>query len=77
MVECMEVNTMKFILGALAAIVVTGIAFVQPAEARCFFNGFETVCVHRQHFGFDRPFYRDYGPSYSRDYGRPYWWGGY
>jgi hypothetical protein len=37
---------MRFILGALAAVAIAGVAFVQPAEARCFWNGFETVCVH-------------------------------
>lgn len=58
---------MKLILGAAAAAVIAGIAFVQPAEARCFFNGFETVCVHHRGMirDFDRPYYhrdwRDYG----------------
>ena len=37
---------MKFILGAVAAAVLTGAVFATPAEARCFWNGFETVCVH-------------------------------
>jgi hypothetical protein len=63
---------MRFIIGTLLAAAVTGAAFVHPAEARCFWNGFETVCVHHHGFGFERPFaYRDYGPP------RPFWWGGY
>jgi hypothetical protein len=65
---------MKFILGTLMALAVTAVAFVQPAEARCFWNGFETVCVHHHGFfgpyGFDRPYFH-------RDFDRPYWWGGY
>ena len=38
---------MRFILGAIMAAAIAGVAFVQPAEARCFSNGFETTCVHR------------------------------
>ena len=64
---------MRFILGALAAVAIAGVAFVQPAEARCFWNGFETVCVHhgfgpegfyRHHmyrdWDRDRPYYRSW-----------------
>ena len=62
---------MKIVLGALTAVaLLTGIAASQPAEARCFWNGFETVCVHHsypmnggyRHFyrDFDRPIYRDW-----------------
>ena len=64
---------MRFVLGMLAAAAITGFAFVQPAEARCFWNGFETVCTHgygpygggfyRHHTyrDFDRPYHRDWG----------------
>jgi hypothetical protein len=68
---------MKFVLGAIAAAVITGAAFVQPAEARCFWNGFETVCIHHQgmYRDFDRPYWRDHGP---RDFGwRGYGWDRY
>ena len=62
---------MKYILGACAAVAIAGIAFVQPAEARCFWNGMETVCVHHRDFGmyrhFDRPIVRDYGYRYGWD----------
>jgi len=66
---------MRFILGALAAMAIAGVAFVQPAEARCFWNGFETVCVHHGFGGgFGPGFYRHH---MYRDFDRPYWWGGY
>ena len=61
---------MKFILGAIMAAAIAGVAFVQPAEARCFTNGFEATCVHHGpmfgwghrpwHRSFDRPIYRDW-----------------
>ena len=64
---------MKYILSALTAVaLLVGVAASQPAEARCFWNGFETVCVrhsgpmfgyaYRHHFyrDFDRPIYRDW-----------------
>ena len=63
---------MRFVLGAIMAAAIAGVAFVQPAEARCFWNGFETVCVHHSypmygwggyrsyHRDFDRPIYRDW-----------------
>ena len=66
---------MKLVLGALAAFAIAGLAFMQPAEARCFWNGFETVCVHHSHpfmYG-ERHFYRGYDWGYDR----PHWWGGY
>jgi hypothetical protein len=31
---------MRFILGVLIAVAIAGVAFVQPAEARCFWSGF-------------------------------------
>jgi len=62
---------MRFVLGAPATAAIAGVAFVQPAEARCFFNGFDTVCVHHAHpFGmyrdFDRPAWCDYGYRWDR-----------
>ena len=62
---------MRFILGTLMAVAITALAFVQPAEARCFWNGFQTVCVHRYHYGFYRPFY--YPPFFYRGFEPPYW----
>jgi hypothetical protein len=59
---------MKLVVGALAAAVVAGVAFVQPAEARCFWNGFGTTCIHHRGMvrDFDRPFHRDFD---RRDFG--------
>jgi hypothetical protein len=63
-------NPMKYILGALTAVtLLVGVAASQPAEARCFWNGFAWECFHRPHYGFygarhwdwDRPHYRHYG----------------
>jgi hypothetical protein len=60
---------MKYVLGAVAAVLIAGAAFVQPAEARCFWNGFAMECFHggpywHRHFyrDFDRPafIYRDW-----------------
>ena len=61
---------MRYVLGAVAAALMVGAVFAQPAEARCFFNGFETVCVHHSWHPWHRHFYG--GGFY-----RPYWWGGY
>jgi hypothetical protein len=58
------------------AAAIAGVAFVQPAEARCFPDGFGGVtCVRHG------PMYSDWGYGYRhhfyRDFDRPYWWGGY
>lgn len=61
---------MRFILGTIMAAAVASIAFVQPAEARCFWNGFETVCVRHSApmFGY-RHYYRDFDrPHFYRDW---------
>ena len=57
---------MKYILSALAAVTLfVGVAASQPAEARCFWNGFGWQCYH-------------HGPWWwHRHHYRPYWWGGY
>ena len=63
---------MRYILGAIVAAAITGVAFVQPAEARCFWNGFETVCVHHSYpmwGGGYRPYHRDFDrPHFYRDW---------
>jgi len=58
---------MKYILSALAAVTMfVGVAASQPADARCFWNGFGWSCTHH------------YGPwAWHRHHYRPYWWGGY
>ena len=50
---------MKVILGSLAAAMLFGAVWAQPAEARCFWNGFATVCYHHHYWG--GPWYRHYG----------------
>ena len=67
---------MRFVLGMLAAAAITGFAFVQPAEARCFWNGFAMECFHHPHFGY---WHRPYWDRGFVDRGfvaeRPYRWG--
>jgi hypothetical protein len=55
---------MRFILGALAAAtLLVGVAAWQPAEARCFWNGYGWQCWHHSHhyWGGWRHHYRPYG----------------
>ena len=59
---------MRFILGALAAVtLLVGVAASQPADARCFWNGFAMQCFHRPHFYGWHHRYWDEGP-YWRGY---------
>ncbi|MGH6851496.1 MAG: hypothetical protein ACREDD_13800 [Methylocella sp.] len=56
---------MKLVLGALAAVtLLVGVAASQPAEARCFWNGFAMECYrpynHYWHHHY-RPHYRYWG----------------
>jgi hypothetical protein len=42
---------MKIVLGALAAAtLLVGVAASQPAEARCFWNGYGWQCWHSHHY---------------------------
>ncbi len=58
---------MKAILGALAAVtLLVGVAASQPAEARCFWNGFAMECYRPYHHWawrhhYYRPYYRYWG----------------
>ena len=53
---------MKMLLGALAAVtLLVGVAASQPAEARCFWNGFAREC------------YRPYHHWWWHHHYRPYW----
>jgi len=61
---------MRIILGALAAVALfAGVAASQPAEARCFWNGYAMECFHHPHYGYwhhrnwgwDRPYHRHWG----------------
>jgi len=56
---------MKFVLSALAAVtLLVGVAASQPAEARCFWNGFGWECHHYAPWAWHRHHWRPYG-----------WWG--
>jgi cyclic lactone autoinducer peptide len=53
---------MKVILGAMAAVALfVGVAATQPAEARCWWNGYVTECWHHPHpywgWGWHRHYY--------------------
>ena len=55
---------MRFIVGALAAVtLLVGVAASQPAEARCYWDGYVWHCWH--------PHY--YGPHYYGWHHRHYW----
>ena len=47
---------MKVVLGTLAAAMLFGAVWAQPAEARCFWNGYGTVCTH--HYWGGGPWHR-------------------
>ena len=51
---------MRFVLGTLAAVtLLAGVAASQPAEARCFYNGYGVTCWHHPHYwGWHRHWYR-------------------
>ena len=55
---------MKYVLGALAAVtLLAGVAASQPADARCFWNGFGWECYHSYHH------------HWWRHHHRPFYWG--
>jgi hypothetical protein len=73
---------MKYILSALAAVtLLVGVAASQPAEARCFWNGWGWSCVHRgfhpgwgwnRPWGWHRPWHRwggGWGPGWGPGWG--------
>jgi hypothetical protein len=56
---------MKYVLSALTAVtLLVGVAASQPAEARCFWNGFSWQCHHPHHSWWWHGHHRPYG-----------WWG--
>jgi hypothetical protein len=61
---------MKFVLGTIAAAMLIGVAFTQPAEARCMWDGFAMRCWH-SHF-YDRDYYRDH--DFYRPHHRDWGW---
>ena len=72
---------MKKIVMALAVVMLAGLFWPSPAEARCWWNGYRWACSHqyRHHYwrsGYWYPRYH-YRPYYSRYYYRPYYYGYY
>jgi len=63
---------MRKIAIALASIVVAGLLWSQPAEARCWWNGYRTVCTHHRHHWYGYHYYRPYYYGYYGPYYRPY-----
>ena len=67
---------MKKIVMALTVLMFAGLFWPHPAEARCWWNGFRTVCTHhhyRHHWWYGRYYYRPhyygwYRPYYYRPY---------
>lgn len=57
---------MKVMFGAIAAAMLVGAVWAQPAEARCFWNGFATVCTHH-----------GYGYGYGGGWHHRHWDHGY
>lgn len=53
---------MKLLLGAAGALVLTGLLVAQPAEARCYSNGYERVCVRHSYREYDESTVRYYNP---------------
>jgi hypothetical protein len=61
---------------ALAVVMFAGLFWSPPAEARCWWNGFRTVCTHhRHHYWHARYWYPRYYRPYYYGYYRPYYYG--
>ena len=63
---------MKVMFGAIAAAILVGAVWAQPAEARCWFDGFRTVCVHNGYGygGWHHRWHRDWDRGYYRGWNR-------
>ena len=62
----------KFVLATLAALAIGSAAFAQPAEARCWWNGYSWHCWGGPHAWWWRhhhPYWRHYGWGYG-----PHWY---
>jgi len=67
---------MKKIVMALALVMFAGLFWSSAAEARCWWNGYRTVCTHRHYYGYYNPYlyYRPYYYGYYGPYYRPYYY---
>jgi hypothetical protein len=69
-------DAVKTLLTALAAVILSSLFWSQPAEARCWWNGYRWHCSHhRHHYWHARyyPYYYGYRPYYRAAYYRPYY----
>jgi len=66
----------KFVLATLAALVIGTAAFAQPAEARCWWNGYSRQCWHPHAWGgrYHHPYWRHYGWGYGPHWQHGYWY---
>ena len=66
----------KFILATLAALVIGTAAFAQPAEARCWWNGYSWHCWRPHAWGwrYHHPYWRHYGWGYGPHWHHAYWY---
>ena len=56
---------MKLLMGTIAATALTSLVMIHPAEARCFWNGFDTECHYpAPPSTVYREIYRDVEPVY-------------
>src|SRR4051812_3631101 len=67
-------DPVKTLLTAIAAVIVTTLLWSQPAEARCWSNGYRWHCSHHRHHYWRAGYYPYYGyrPYYRAAYYRPY-----
>ena len=66
----------KFVLATLAALAIGTAAFAQPAEARCWWNGYSWHCWGGSHAWWWRhhhPYWRHYGWGYGPYWHHDYW----
>jgi hypothetical protein len=67
----------KLVLATLTALAIGTAAFAQPAEARCWWNGYSWHCGRPHHAGWYR--HHHWGPRYGHHYWGPryghHYWG--
>jgi len=66
----------KFVLATLAALAIGTAAFAQPAEARCWWNGYSWHCwsPHAWWWRHHHPYWRHYGWGYGPHWHHAYWY---
>jgi hypothetical protein len=65
----------KFVLATLATLAIGTAAFAQPAEARCWWNGYSWHCWQHPHaWRYHHPHWRHYGWGYGPHGHHAYWY---